>query len=953
MNSQNLAYIEQVFEQYLTNKESVPPEWRQYFQDMESGRNVPLTDPRFTTRATVETTPTPAHVNGSLPYDDTATAVAVPLVEELALEELDGMPLPGDIQFAALQERVDQLIRNHRVRGHIIARLDPLSQPRPQPPELDPAYYGFTESDYDRLFTTRTSFGPQQRTLREIVEWLRNTYCRYIGAQFMHIDDLNIRQWLQDRMEANENHIHLRRDEQLRILKKLTDAAVFEEFVQKKFLGAKSFSLEGAESLIPLLDMAIEDAGEDGVEQIVLGMAHRGRLNVLANVMGKDPRKIFREFADKQFDLHVGRGDVKYHLGYSNDVKTSSGRAVHLSLCFNPSHLEFVNTVAMGRMRAKQDRVADYERRRGMTLLIHGDAAFAGEGVVQETLNLSELPAYSVGGTIHIVVNNQIGFTTTPSEGRSSVYCTDVAKLLQIPIFHVNGEHPESVAQVLRLAMDFRYEFQRDIVIDMYCYRLRGHNEGDEPSFTQPLLYKAIESRKSVRESYLEHLLDLGGISREEAEAIVESRQSHLEAELESSRHDTVVPQQDAFAMAWQGYVGGPDAETSDVDTGVDREVLVQVLRDLAHVPSGFAVHPKIARGTERRNEMAEGKIPLDWAAAEALALGTLAMQGAPVRMTGQDCERGTFSHRHAVLHDYKNGATHIPLAHLSPDQARVEIHNSPLSESGVLAFEYGYSLDCPEGLVIWEAQFGDFANAAQVVIDQFIASAEDKWRRVSGIVLLLPHGFEGQGPEHSSARLERFLMLAAEDNMQVVYPTLPSQMFHLLRRQVVRRWRKPLVVMTPKSLLRHKECVSPLEMLDHGRFQRVITDETIDDLSQADRILICTGKVYYELADQRQKLGLESTAILRLEQIYPLPMVELEKALQSVPTGTKITWVQEEPENMGAWRFLRIHWGEQLFGRLPLSCVSRPASASPATGSKAAHQWEQEKLLGEALGQR
>lgn len=973
MNSQNLSYIEQVFEQYLSNKESVSPEWRQYFQDMENGRVPHTTDPIYTTRdeskqrtrsrpgraaavASAPPRPDASFSSGGTALlssgDESSPGDNGPLEPPMAPVFANGHAYPSEVQLVALQERVDQLIRNHRVRGHIIARLDPLHQQRPQPPELDPAYYGFTEADYDRVFSTRTSYGPQQRTLREIVGWLRNTYCRYIGAQFMHIDDLSVRQWLQDRMEGNENHIHLRRDEQLRILKKLTDAAVFEEFVQKKFLGAKSFSLEGAESLIPLLDMAIEDAGEDGVEQIVLGMAHRGRLNVLANVMGKDPRKIFREFADKEHTHQIGRGDVKYHLGYSNDTKTASGRDVHLSLCFNPSHLEFVNTVAMGRMRAKQDRVGDYQRRRGMVLLIHGDAAFAGEGIVQETLNLSELPAYGVGGTIHIIVNNQIGFTTNPAEGRSSVYCTDVAKMLQIPIFHVNGEHPESVAQVLRLAMDFRYKFQRDIVIDMYCYRLRGHNEGDEPSFTQPVLYKAIEARKSVRESYLDHLLDLGGINRQEAEAIVEARQAHLEAELESSRHDTMVPLQDAFAMAWQGYVGGPDSETPDVDTGVDSSILSDLLVRQTKVPEGFTVHPKIERGMERRLEMAAGKVPLDWAAAESLALATLAVEGAPVRMTGQDVERGTFSHRHAVLHDYLNGATYTPLAHLSPDQARVEIHNSPLSEAGVLAFEYGYSLDCPEGLVAWEAQFGDFANAAQVVIDQFIASAEDKWRRVSGLVLLLPHGFEGQGPEHSSARLERFLMLAAEDNMQVVYPTLPSQIFHCLRRQVVRKWRKPLIVMTPKSLLRHRDCVSSLADLTTGRFKRVIGDDKLEDLSKADRIILCSGKVFYELRERREKLGLDGTAILRLEQIYPLPMVELERALATARKDAPVTWVQEEPENMGAWRFVRIHWGEKLFGRHPLSCVSRPASASPATGSKAAHQWEQEKLISEALGQ-
>lgn len=974
MNSQSLNYIERIYSDYLSNAENVSPEWRQFFQEDGWREAIGAVDSNGADDHTVTSNGHGGEANGAngshhatQAYEPVAPLSERPSQVSNALPPAsttpapsgkvqrvggEGRPMRGDVQLVALQERVDQLIRNHRVRGHIIARLDPLKQPRPQPPELDPAYYGFTEADYDRVFSTRTSYGPQERTLREIVGWLRNTYCRYIGAQFMHIDDLAVRQWLQDRMESNENRIHLRRDEQLRILRKLTDAVIFEEFIQKKFMGAKSFSLEGAESLIPLLDMAIEDAGSDGVEEIVLAMAHRGRLNVLANVIGKDPRQIFREFEDVDSDQFVGRGDVKYHLGYSSNRTTANGRDVHLSLCFNPSHLEFVNTVAMGRMRAKQDRADDRQRRRGMALIIHGDAAFAGEGVVQETLNMSELPAYTVGGTIHLIVNNQIGFTTTPQEGRSSVYCTDVAKLLQIPIFHVNGEHPEAVAQVLRLAMDFRYKFQRDIVIDMYCYRLRGHNEGDEPSFTQPLLYQAIDRHRSVREGYLDHLLELGGVSRQEAEQIAEERQSHLERELASARSDNFVPHQDMLNKVWKGYRGGKESEAPDIDTGVDVNRLAQLLEVQTHVPEGFTIHSKVKRGMDKRLEMANGTAPLDWAAAESLAFATLATQGYPIRLTGQDVERGTFSHRHAVLHDAKNGASYMPLNHLSQDQAVVEIYNSPLSEAGVLAFEYGYSLDSPDALVMWEAQFGDFANAAQVVIDQFIASAEDKWRRLSGLVLLLPHGFEGQGPEHSSARLERFLLLGAEDNIQVVYPTTPAQMFHLLRRQMLRHWRKPLIVMTPKSLLRHRECSSSLEELATGEFQRVIPDDQFDDLGDAERILLCTGKLYYELRERRDELELKNIAIIRVEQLYPLPTKALEKALATAPDGTPVVWVQEEPENMGAWRFMRIHYGERLLGRFPMTGVSRPASASPATGSKAAHVWEQNKLIAEALGE-
>ncbi|QDU87525.1 2-oxoglutarate dehydrogenase E1 component [Pirellulimonas nuda] len=950
MNSQSLSYAERLFADYQADTASVPTEWRQFFQEMENGQDFALT---------------PAHRNGNGSGQGVApppAALAAPPTEPTRQPPAPHVALSGahtdydergedQLKWVALQERVDQLVRNHRVRGHITARIDPLKQDRPYAPELDPAYYGFSEADLDRVFSVRNTEGPVQRPLREIISMLRTTYCRYIGVQFMHIDDLAVREWLQFRMEKSQNRIQLRRDQQLRIHRKLTDAVIFEEFVQKKFLGAKSFSLEGAESLIPLLDMAIERAGDEGAEEVVLGMAHRGRLNVMANICGKDPRQIFREFADVDPELHVGRGDVKYHLGCSNEFVTGSGHKLHLSLCFNPSHLEFVNTVAMGRLRAKQDHAGDHDRRRGLLLLVHGDAAFAGEGIVQETLNLSELPGYRVGGAIHVVVNNQIGFTTTPSEGRSSVYCTDVAKMLQIPIFHVNGEHPESVAQVLQLAMDFRREFQRDVVIDMLCYRLRGHNEGDEPSFTQPMQYREINAHRPVRESYLKHLLKLGGISPEEAEGIVAERYQHLERELASSRAKNFVPRRDMLSGDWQRYTGGPESEAPDVDTHVPHDMLVRLLEAQATFPEDFKLHPKIARATERREEMAHGKAPLDWAAGEALALASLAADGVRIRITGQDAQRGTFSHRHAVLHDYENGSVYMPLAELSDDQGPVEIHNSPLSEAGVLGFEYGYSLDCPDGLVVWEAQFGDFANAAQVVIDQFIASAEDKWRRLSGLVLLLPHGFEGQGPEHSSARLERFLLLAAEDNIQVVYPSTPAQLFHVLRRQVVRPWRKPLIVMTPKSLLRHKQCVSSMEDLSAGKFQRVIPDGEIENPAAVRRILLCTGKIYYELREKREQLDRKDIAILRVEQLYPLPTAELIECLKPYHDGTHAVWVQEEPENMGAWRYLRIRMGDQLFGRFPFSDVCRPASASPATGSKTSHQMEQDHLIAEALG--
>ena len=606
----------------------------------------------------------------------------------------------------------------------------------------------------ERRFSSETLHRDGPLTLREILDCLRNTYCRSIGVQFMHIDDLSTRRWLQERMEGTENRLKLGRDEQIRILTRLTDAVIFEEFIRKKFIGAKSFSLEGGESLIPLLELAIERGAEEGLDEIVLAMAHRGRLNVLANIIGKSPREIFREFEDSDPELYLGRGDVKYHLGYSNDWRTASGRKVHLSLCFNPSHLEFVNPVAVGRMRAKQDRVGDRERKRGMVLLIHGDASFAGEGGIQETLNLSQLDGYTVGGTLHVIVNNQIGFTTSPSEYRSTPYTTDVAKMLQSPIFHVNGEDPEAVARVVQLSMDFRRTFKRDVVIDMYCYRRLGHNEGDEPTFTQPVLYRAIERRKPVREGYLEHLLALGEVTREEADGIAARRREHLEKELSEARKEEYVPHPQTLSGVWEGYHGGPERRRDRSRDRSGSRAPSSLLQVQTHLPEGFHSHPKIERGIRLRREMAEGKRPLDWSVAEALAFASLATEGVRVRLTGQDTARGTFSQRHAVLHDFENGQLYVPLQHLSTDQATVEIYNSPLSELAALGFEYGYSLDCPDGLILWEAQFGDFYNAAQVIVDQFIASAEDKWRRLSGLVLLLPHGFEGMGPEHSSARL-------------------------------------------------------------------------------------------------------------------------------------------------------------------------------------------------------
>ncbi len=942
LHSESLAYVEELYERFLSDPQGVPETWRAVFQNMKEAD-------RLQGRVSFQPAFTPASLfhagpagNGHSPGNGHAAGNGHAVAE----------PSTQQVRIAALQERVDMLVRNYRVQGHNLAAIDPLRQQRPVPRELTPEYYGFTESELDLVISTRTIGGPNQTTIRQLVERIQNTYCRSIGVQFTHINDMSIREWLQMRMEQSENRIQLGRDAQLRILKKLTHAIQFETFIHNKFRGHKRFSLEGAETLIPLLDMAIEMGSEEGVDLVILAMAHRGRLNVLSNIMGKSPRDVFREFLDIDPHLHSGRGDVKYHLGYSYTRQTLCGRTVHLSLCFNPSHLEFVNPVALGRARARQDRVGDAERRKTMTILVHGDASFAGEGIVQESLNLSELDGYKTGGTIHVIVNNQIGFTTSPSEGRSSLYATDVAKMLQIPIFHVNGEDPEAVAQALRLAIDFRTKFQRDAVIDMYCYRRLGHNEFDEPSFTQPLMYKAVRSRPSVRASYLKHLLSLGEVRKEEAEQVEQEAHVYYEAELQAAEGPEYVHPQTSMQGMWSNYRGGPESRAEEPETGVPVERLAALLRKMTEVPPGFSLHPKIeSMVLKTRREMADGTRPLDWGTAELLSLASLITEGYPLRFSGQDSGRGTFSQRHAILHDFETGLPYNTLAHLQPHQPQVEIVNSPLAEGGVLGFDYGYSLDHPDGMVIWEAQFGDFSKAAQVIIAQFICSAEDKWGRLSGIVMLLPHGFEGQGPEHSSARLERYLTLAAEDNMQIVYPSSAGQFFHLLRRQMLRTWRKPLVVMTPKKLLRDESATASLADLSTGRFRRVLADDGFADPSKVERILLCSGKIYYELDKVRKENGRRDVAILRVEQFYPLPTEELSESLKPYRDGTQAIWVQEEPENMGAWRFLRVHYGERLLQRFPFAGISRPSSASPATGSFKSHQIEQEQVISDAFG--
>ncbi len=952
----NLGYLEQMYVSYVRDPRSVPEAWRVYFAGLCDGGDGELrSGPSFRARSLFN--PAPLTATGR------------------KTSELD--PLR-----AGVRDRLNQLIRNYRVRGHMLAELDPLGSRRPCPPELEPGYYGFRDNELDLVTGCSALPYDEPLTIREIVQRLRNTYCRSIGVQFMHLDDPAARQWLQRRMESTQNRLALSREEQLRVLVRLTDAVIFEEFMRKKFIGAKTFSLEGCETLVPLLDLAIEKAGRDGVRDIVIGMAHRGRLNVLANVIGKTPREIFREFADAEPELWTGRGDVRYHLGYDSTWTTADGAQVRLLLCFNPSHLEFINPVVVGRVRARQDQSGDRERRQVLGVLIHGDAAFPGEGIVQETLNLSQLAGYRVGGVLHVIINNQIGFTTPPGEARATTYATEVARMLQAPVFHVNGEDPEAVAQALQLAMDFRNEFRTDVFIDMYGYRRWGHNETDEPTFTQPVLYRAIQERPSIRESYLEHLGRLKGVSPEEAEEIARQRREKLEQQLNAAKQEVL---QVAAARRGLGNdtTGGAGGE-ADPDTGVETGRLAGLLEQLTLLPGGFRLHPKLQRGVEARRKMAANERPLDWSAAEALALATLATEGVRIRLTGQDTVRGTFSHRHAAFYDQEDGHGYIPLQHLASDQAPVEILNSPLSEAGAMGFEYGYSLDCANGVVLWEAQFGDFANAAQVFIDQFIASAEDKWQLLSGLVLLLPHGFEGMGPEHSSARVERFLQLAAEDNIRVVQPTTPAQYFHCLRRQALWRPRKPLVVLTPKSLLRHPQVVSPLADLARKGFQWVLPDTTAKagrdgspehpssghggrlgeaSLPEADigsmaareieRVLLCSGKVYYELAAHRHERGRADIAIVRLEQLYPLSLERLEAALPSCADGTPVFWVQEEPENMGAWPFLCQRLGSTLRGGLPLRPICRPESASPATGSASAHNLEQEQLIQRAFGER
>ena len=856
--------------------------------------------------------------------------------------------------------RALMLIRSYRVRGHLEAQLDPLGLQQPKPhAELDPATYGFTAADMDRPIFIDNVLGRETATLREILTILRKTYCGHIGVEFMHIQDPEQKAWIQRKVEGAPWLTSFDAEAKRTILKQLTEAEGFEAFCQKRYVTTKRFGLEGGEASIPALHAIIETVAKDGVQEIAIGMPHRGRLNTLVNVVRKPLTAVFSEFSGGSFkpDDVQGSGDVKYHLGTSADLGVA-GHQLHLSLQPNPSHLEAVDPVVVGKVRARQDQAGDTRQRSSvMGILIHGDAAFAGQGLVYETLAMSQLIGYRTGGTVHVIVNNQIGFTTVPAHAYSGLYCTDVAKSIQSPILHVNGDDPEAVVFCSRMAAEFRMRFGTDIVLDIVCYRRHGHNETDEPAFTQPIMYRAIDALKTTRTLYAEKLVAEGVLDQAAAQRMWDDFAKKLE-DANSAAQSYRPNKADWLEGHWAGLTKGHGkSEQTDQATGVEADVLKRVGQALSHVPEGFHLHSRIARQLQAKRQMVDSGEGVDWATGEALAFGTLLLEGHRVRLSGEDSQRGTFSHRHAVLVDQESQHEYVPLNNIAPDQARIEIYNSLLSEAGVLGFEYGYSLADPRTLVLWEAQFGDFANGAQVIIDQFLASGETKWLRMSGLTLLLPHGYEGQGPEHSSARIERYLQLCAECNMSVCNLTTPANYFHALRRQLKRNYRKPLIVFTPKSLLRHKLAVSPLhEMAAGSTFQLVIPE--IDSIAPPDhvrRVVLCTGKVYYDLLSTRRERNMNDVAILRLEQIYPFPAKTLAHLLEPY-RNAEIVWCQEEPENMGAWTFVDRRIEKVLVGlghqtRRP-RYVGRAEAASPATGLARAHAAEQTALVDAALSE-
>jgi len=923
----NAPFIEELYEQYLADPAAVPGEWREYFDAVQQ-------------------------LPGAGDGKDVAHAPIVQsFVQRAKAGELGARApaMPGSderLQVAALL-----LVTSYRITGARWATLDPLKRlPRNPAPELEPGYYDLTESDLDREVNAGSFVGLDRTSLRGLLQALQETYCRNIGFEFMFISERAQRLWIQERIEPCRAVPRLAVDQQKRLLQKLTEAEHLERYLHTRYVGQKRFSLEGGESLIPAIDELIQRAGAGGVQEIVIGMAHRGRLNVLVNVLGKLPKDLFLEFEGKHAQA-LPSGDVKYHNGFSSDISTAGG-PVHISLAFNPSHLEIVNPVVEGSVRARQRRRDDKTGDQVLPILVHGDAAFSGQGVVMETLNLSGTRGYGTGGTVHLIVNNQIGFTTSdPRDTRSTIYCSDVAKMVEAPIFHVNGDDPEAVLYVTQLALDFRRQFHKDVVVDIVCFRKLGHNEQDEPLVTQPLMYKKIAQHPGTRKLYADRLVAQGVVEAGEPDAMIKS----FRAALDAGRH-TVNPVisnfKNKFAVDWAPFLGAK--WTDSADTRVPAAELQRLGDRLTGIPEDFRLHPSVARVIENRRQMAQGKIAVDWGMAESLAYGTLLANGFDVRISGQDCGRGTFAHRHAVLHDQDrerwDQGIYVPLQHLGRDQGSFLIIDSVLSEEAVLAFEYGFSTAEPNALVVWEAQFGDFANGAQVVIDQFISSGEQKWGRICGLVMLLPHGYEGQGPEHSSARLERFMQLCAEYNIQVCAPSNAAQIFHLLRRQMLRPLRKPLVVMTPKSLLRAKDAASRLADLVSGEFETVIGDVGKLDPARVRRVVVCSGKVYYDLAAARSERRASDVAILRLEQLYPFPHRRFEEELNRYPRAKEVVWCQEEPGNQGAWHRIQHYLLRHMRPDQILSYALRPSSSSPAVGYMALHVEQQKALVAAAF---
>ena len=934
----NAPYVEALYEQFLADPQSVEPAWRDYFRRLQDGQ----------------------HLQDGLKLRDGAAAEQIHSTVQAGIVKRAAAPRmaagsPGSLttDAAAKQGAVSRLVQIYANRGHLIAKLDPLGQQkRERPRVLELGYFGLTEADLNTEFLTGSRPNELSKTLklRELLAQLEFAYCGTIGAEFAHVSDTEERLWLQDEFLKGRLKGKLTTDEQKNILWQLSAAEGLERYLHTKYVGQKRFSLEGGDSLIPLMDDLIQRGGEQGIEECVIGMAHRGRLNVLVNLLGKSPSVLFNEFEGKYDTAHMhGSGDVKYHKGFSSDLRTPGGN-VHVALAFNPSHLEVVNPVVEGSVRARQERRGDSKGSRVLPILIHGDAAFAGQGVVMETLQLSQARAFFTGGSVHIIVNNQVGFTTSdPHDARSTMYCSDVAKMLETPIFHVNGDDPEAVVFVTRLALAYRQHFHKDVVIDLVCYRRHGHNEADEPSATQPVMYQAIRKHLTTRKLYADKLVAQGVITDADAADMTESYRQGLDEGRPQARASLGMIG-NKYTVDWSKYLANDWSER--VKGGNNMARLKSLGERIVKFPANFALHPRVAQVMANRVKMINGELPLDWGCAETLAYASILEEGNSIRFTGQDAGRGTFFHRHAVLHEQATGARYIPLQHIAERQPSFQITDSVLSEEAVLGFEYGYSTTDPSALVIWEGQFGDFVNGAQVIIDQFISSGEAKWGRLCGLTLLLPHGYEGQGPEHSSARLERFLQLCAENNMQVCVPSTPGQMYHMIRRQILRSLRKPLIVMTPKSLLRHELSVSSLEDLANGEFANVIDE--IDKLTPANvrRVVLSSGKVYFDLLKARRAQSKDSSpevALIRVEQLYPFPVPEMEAVLAKYPNAREVVWCQEEPQNQGAWYQIR-HRLATLVGKRELLYAGRAPAAAPATGIGKVHEAEQRGLIEAAL---